>query len=53
MDSLLCNGSVYQTWRGKLIEKKTTPLQTVVKKMKGNIHFNLKKFLSNQGIGIK
>ena len=35
MDTILSEGNFYQTWKGKLTQNKSAPLQIVIKKTKG------------------
>ncbi|KAK2140037.1 hypothetical protein LSH36_1505g00004, partial [Paralvinella palmiformis] len=53
LDTVLCEGNFYQTWKGKLTQNKSAPLQIVIKKTKGInkyvllfVHFINRSFLS-------
>jgi hypothetical protein len=35
LDTILSEGNFYQTWKGKLTQNKSAPLQIVIKKTKG------------------
>ncbi|KAK2138415.1 hypothetical protein LSH36_3100g00014, partial [Paralvinella palmiformis] len=39
LDTILSEGNFFQTWKGKLIQNKSAPLQIVIKKTKGKLPF--------------